>query len=227
MSTLQASLQITLTQNTSQYSYGNGGEFRASGTVISGVNPSLAGYNKSSSDNTAGTVSGNAYFQTFCIETSEYFSPGVTYNVTVSDRAMYGSQPPNGDPLSIGTAWLYSQFAAGTLSTYNYTYGAGRVADAGDLQKAIWWLEGESGGVKNSFITLAEGALGKNDTTIKYDANGAYGVVVLNLWDVNTGAADQDQLMVVPEPTTVIAALLLALPFGVSTVRVLGRKQTA
>jgi hypothetical protein len=212
-----AAMTVSLQQNTSQYSAGNGGEFRATGSVISDANPTLAGY--------SALTSGSGYFQTFCIEYNEEFTPGVSYDVTISDRAMYGSQPPLGDPISIGTAYLYSQFAAGTLAGYDYTYGSSRVTTAGDLQKAIWWLEGEANGVKNSFVLDAESALSLNDTTIRYDASGAYNVVVLNL---GTPGNVQDQLFIVPvpEPATVIAGLLLLIPLGTSTVRIL-RKRAA
>jgi hypothetical protein len=211
-----ASMTVVLTQNTSQYSAGDGGEFRATG----GGNPTLNSivnwnaYNTGAAANTAG--SGDAYFQTFCIQTTVYFYPGTTYNAAP------------GDSITIGTAWLYSQFAAGTLSGYNYAYGGNRVNTAGSLQQAIWWLQGQTGGVNNSFVTLAETTLGLNDTTIKLDGNGAYGVDSLNLTDVNGNAAAQDQLViVVPETTTVIAGMLLLLPLGASTLRILRKTRTA
>jgi hypothetical protein len=214
---LQAAMDITLQQNTSSvngYSAGNGGEFRATGTILS-ANPTLVGY--------SALTSGAGYFQTFCIEHNEYFTPGNTYNVTISSRAMYGGQPPGGDPLSIGTAYLYSQFAAGTLAGYNYAYGANRITTAGDLQKAIWWLEGEVNGVKNSFVLAAEAALGLDDTTVQQDANGAYNVVALNL---GSPGAVQDQLFIlpVPEAGTVVAGVLLLLPLGASTLRILRKR---
>ena len=229
-----ASMSVILLDNTSQYSFGSGGEFRAvgnagldavvnwaayssatKGTVSSASDSSSSGYNSS--------LNGQMYFQTFCIEANEYFSPGTSYSVGISPNAMYGSQPPNGDPISIGTAWLYSQFAAGTLSGYTYAYGSGRASStsAGALQEAIWWLEDESGGVKNSFVTAAEAALSLNDTTIKNNANGAYGVYALNLG--NPGAV-QDQLVIVPEATTMVAGALLLLPLGASTLRILRKK---
>jgi hypothetical protein len=65
-------------------------------------------------------VSGQAYFQTFCIETTEFFSPGATYTASTSDNALYGGHPPGGVPVTLGTAWLYSEFASGGLSTYGY-----------------------------------------------------------------------------------------------------------
>ena len=119
--TAPAQMQIVLHQDTADYSYGVGGEFRATGSVVS-ANPTLAGYSPLTGDPTAQ----DPYFQTFCIEANEHFSPGSTYDVTLSDRAMYGSQPPGGDPVSIGTAWIYSQFAAGTLRSWNGSNGCGR-----------------------------------------------------------------------------------------------------
>lgn len=229
---LQAGMTVTLIDNTSQYSYGNGGEFRAvansdllaathnlvgyssktSGTISSGTDGGSWGYNSG--------LNGHSYFQTFCVEYNEEFYPGTSYSVGISSRAMYGGQPPNGDPISIGTAWLYSQFAKGTLSGYNYTYGsATRSPQAGLLQQAIWWLEGENGGVRTGYINTAEDALygahgPTQDAKITLDApHGAYGVAVMNL---GAPGAVQDQLVVVPEPTTLIAGALLMLPFGLS-----------
>jgi hypothetical protein len=231
---LLASMSVTLIDNTAQYSYGNGGEFRAVGNAdldavvnwgaysaltkgtVTGPTAGDWGYNTS--------MNGKAFFQTFCIEDNEQFTPGVSYNVGISQNAMYGDQPPTGDPISIGTAWLYRQFAAGSLAGYNYNYGAGRqsAASAGALQQAIWWLEGE-GGTKNAFVIAAETALGLNDTTIKSSANGAYGVYAMNL---GTAGWVQDQLViVVPEPTTVVAGALLLLPFGASTLRILRKNR--
>jgi hypothetical protein len=58
------------------------------------------------------------------------------------------------------------------------------------------------------------------------DANGAYGVWVLQLTD-SCGNQKQSQLVlcpVVPEPSTVVAGVLLLLPFGVSALRILRKK---
>jgi hypothetical protein len=243
---LFASMSVTLIDNTSQYSYNNGGEFRAIGNAdLLAANPGLAGYS-SLTEGTIGSadvsswgyssgLSGQIYFQTFCIEYNEEFSPGASYGVTISSKAMYGGQPPNGDPLSIGTAWLYSQFAAGTLSGYNY--GASRTSSAGALQQAIWWLEAEPNGARNSFINTAEDALfgthgATQDALIVGDAYYAeFGVVALNL---GAPGLVQDQLFItsltptpVPEPTTMLAGALLLLPFGASTLRILRRNRAA
>jgi len=197
------------------YYSGNGGEFTV--TVVSGL----------------GTLVGSP-FQTFCLESGEYVNiPGYGYNVNLNSKAINGGVGPAGDPISIGTAWLYSQFRGGALSGYNYSPGTGRIASAGALQAAIHWLEGE-GGARNTFIDTAETALygagntgGIYDTYLQGDAAaGLYGVVALNLYD-QSGGRHQDQLGLVPEPTTMIAGALLLLPFGVSTLRVLRRNRAA
>ena len=112
----------------------------------------------------------------------------------------------------MGTAWLYSQFAAGTLIgsgpfPYVYANGGGRTATAGDLQEAIWYLQGEAalvdgGADGTAFYNAAVSALG---AAIDDPANGAYGVVVLNL--TSSGGNAQDQLMVVPNPSAVVASV--------------------
>ena len=234
---VQAQMQITLYQDLSNYSYSDGGEFSAvPDAALLSVNPTLAGYASATADLTAA----NPYFQTFCIEIAEEFTPGSTYNVTINDKALYnGGQFPSGDPITFGTAWLYSQFAAGTLSGYNYAYGSGRTASAGDLQQAIWYLQGETslvngGADGTAFYNAAASALGG---AINNAANGAYGVVALNLWapneDGSNGAGAQDQLMVVPdsinlipEPSAMSFGLLVLLPLGMYKVRALFRKQT-
>lgn len=167
-------------------------------------------------------TSGMGTFDTFCLAEGVLFHLGTTYNYDISNTAIPGGPGPGGapDPISIGTAYLYSQFRLGTLANYV----AGNPTSANDLQAAIWWLEGENYGVKNHFITDTETAMGWNDQTIIGDANGAYGVVVLNLTD-KQGNYYQSQLGMVPEPSTVVAGALLLLPFGVSTVRILRKSR--
>lgn len=220
-------MKVTLDYSPSQYTFNpsGGGEFRAypSGTpnLLTSIN--TAAY----AATTSGVITGQYYFQTFCIESNVSFDPGVTYNVSISPNALYGNQPPFGDPVSIGTAWLYSQFAAGTLvgltagdvpSPYNYTYGfANRVQSAGQLQDTIWWLENEptvgDPGLGNVFRNAVLNQYGTAAAAMA-NANGAFGVMALNL---GAPGLVQDQLVivpVVPEPATaafiVTGALLLA-----------------
>jgi hypothetical protein len=162
-------------------------------------------------------------FNTFCVEVNEYITLPGTYNVTLSSGAINGGTggqtSPNFDPLSKGTSWLYSQFLAGTLPGY---FTGNRAANAGDLQNAIWWLEGESLGVHNGYAILAEGHGGTADA-----APGENGVWVMNLTDDNGGLHQSLLAPVVPEPTTMIAGALLLLPFGSSAIRILRKKHTA
>jgi hypothetical protein len=172
---------------------------------------------------------GTHHFQSFCLEYNEHISWGGTYNVHISqtETAVLGGYAPPGDPLSEGTAWLYSQFRAGTLANYNND-----AASANALQQAIWWLEQESRGsdqgLAATFLQEARTALGISDNATMRTVNatyGQFGVVVLNLYDANGGYA-QDQLGIVPEPTTLIAGAVLMLPLGTSILRSIRRHKT-
>ncbi len=207
---VQAQMQITLTQNS--YSYGRGGEFNAlANASLLDVNPTLNGYCAATANATS--------FETFCVETMEDFYPGGTYNVEISQGIKFNNgqfSPPDGGALTLGAAWLYSQFAAGTLGGYDYSNDGGRPQSAGNLQNALWYLEGEissptdtlinSGADGTAFYDEANAALTTLGENINAASDGAYGVVVLNTYTPNQdgtdGAMAQDQLMVVPEPTT-------------------------
>ena len=160
-------------------------------------------------------------FATFCVEESETFVPGTKYDFTKSPNAIYGGNPPGGDPISLGTAWLYSQFALGTLGGY---FDASRQTNAGLLQQTIWFLEGETltnpGG---KFIDAVEDKFGSVENA-SLDANGAYGVVVLNLWDLgyanNTAHRVQDQLFYVPEPGILILLGIAMSAIGAASWRI-------
>ena len=142
---------------------------------------------------------GGSVFYTFCLEYSEHFSPGPTYNYVINTKAVNGGVGPEGDPISLGAAYLYSQYLDSNPASLN---GANQRA----YQEAIWFLEDENGGQNNSLIAAAQVALGVL-VNLKADANGAYGVVALNLTDSN-GNLVQDQMARVPEAG---ATLLLSI----------------
>jgi hypothetical protein len=143
-------------------------------------------------------------FQSFCTEVDELVSMGHTYNATVNDRVIDGGVGPQGDPISLGTAWLYHAFQSGTLANYNYTPGAARSASAGALQHTFWWLEGEGGdpGTGNAFRNMVVSRFG-TATAAMADNSGTYPVAVMNLFDANGGHA-QDLLVCIPAPGAII-----------------------
>ena len=158
---------------------GSGGEF----TAFDYTGLSNAGYAAAASDIGAYDPS----FQTFCIETGE-FTSNPLYFVIGSAAVMGGTG--SSDPLSQGTAWLYSQFAAGSLAGYNY----GTSASAGLLQDAFWMLESEfTPNLANIFYSAALLNGGAADASAGY-----LGVYALINFDtaahrdafVTTGATD-------------------------------------
>jgi hypothetical protein len=190
-------LDGTLNFSASTFQNGVGGEFNAVTTPF-GSSPNLGS------------------FATFCLEDGENIGqpPSGPYTYTINTGAVEGggvaggatTTDPNNptltmDNVSIGTAWLYSQFSAGTLTLDNGTgsyFDANRFANAGELQQAIWFLEDEAPGVDNGYVALAQAALGNLTLPqVEADSNGAFGVVALNLFDSN-GSLAQDQLAVNP-----------------------------
>jgi hypothetical protein len=139
----------------------------------------------------------NGGFETFCVEASVYFQPGDSYNYTLSNTDSQGRN------LTEGAAFLYSQFALGTLSGYDYSNAANRNGDAGKLQAAIWYLQGGQsggngfafGGAGNPFYDLAVSNLGSNHILTPND--GLFSVQILELWDPANNA-HQNQLVLNP-----------------------------
>ena len=171
-------------------------------------------------------------FLTFCLEKSEHITLPGTYNYTVNSGTVNGgvATGPGGipgafDPLSIGTAYLYSQFMQGGLGVIDATLGNA-------MQNAIWWLENEIPSLSADGATLiayAQSQLGVG-TDLTSAANGAYGVAALNLYSYDANGAlihNQDMLAIVPEPSTVIAGALLLLPLGISAIRIMRKNRAA
>jgi len=190
-----------------------GGEFNITPGSGWGANP-LAGYASSTQEGSA--------FRSFCLEKSEYTSSYPSLNAVQNSEAVGGGTDNTdpggtGDPISKGTAWLYSQFASGTLAvpgvdgTYNYTQGSGgRDTTAGLLQQAIWALEDEeTAPVGNPYYDAAMSSpLGGKAAA----PSGYLGVYALNITHPNPpqgeSAFRQDMLYyAVPEPSTWFAGL--------------------
>ncbi len=138
-------------------------------------------------------------FDTFCLETNEYITLGASYTVSdISAIAILGGSGGydpalGGDLLDPRTAYLYYHFRMGTLEGYNY----GTDASADDLQKAIWFIEQENLDVNNYFVTLAQSAIDSGRWSVLGN------VRVMNLVD-SQGRLKQSQLVLVPEPSTLL-----------------------
>jgi len=155
------------------YQTGVGGEFTLR-TSDAFMNSLADGYGNEAKNQVAGYTT----FQTFCVEGNEHIYANTAYDVMLSDRTTGGIL------LTKGAAYLYSQFAQGSLTGYNY--GAGRSTTAGQLQNTFWALMGNQVGQTfnpaNPFQSLLVTQFG--DWTMANQAAdaGEYGVYVLNMW---------------------------------------------
>jgi len=150
-------------------------------------------------------------FETFCIETNEYFSPGSVYWVEFGTYAVgggKGGQDINldadpttyeADSLDPKTAWLYTQFITGSLTGYDYGTGGARVTSANALQNAIWYIE-------NEIISLPSGLATTFYNDAKNNAANTIGAVrVMNLYTLNSPRYEkQSQLVMIPAPGAIL-----------------------
>lgn len=175
----------TVTLSQGSYSYSVGGEF----TAVTSANFLGNGYVSSTEVNSG--------FQTFCIETGVDFSPGTQYYYSLGQTAQPLSSGGSGSGLNLtaGAAYLYYEFATGQLVGYDYINPSARLADAGLLQAAIWYLQGGQtyGGYVNPsisddpFYDLA--IANANSSYLSY-------VDVLEMWvDSGDTVAAQNQLV--------------------------------
>ena len=173
----------------SGYHTGSGGEFSiANYTGINNNSYVDTGTDMTYTKNIGTTLTGQINFETFCLETGEY-AASPSYFV-VGSAAARGGTVSSTDTISKGTAYLYSEFAKGTLTVTGGNYFAAgsptRATEAGLLQQAIWWLEGEGSDISdatyasnpyaNAVVSMFGSIAGaKGDATAGY-----LGVYVLN-----------------------------------------------
>jgi hypothetical protein len=218
------------TGNFGPYQTGAGGEFTVNSQGFS-FSLNLTGYVADVTKFLSNGKDPNIYgltFQTFCLERHEQIARNHSYDGTVNDAAVFGGVG-GADPLSVGTAWLYKNFAETTLAGYDYTNpgrsdGVGSSADL--LQQAIWCLEDEvSCNAANTFYLAAVAQFG-SEAGAKADNNGQFSVKVINLWEGSphdTEHARQDILVnIIPVPDGGLTLLLLGM--GLTSVGVLSRK---
>ncbi|MDM7995940.1 MAG: hypothetical protein QUT30_09690 [Acidobacteriota bacterium] len=197
----------------SGYFSGSGGEFN-----ITALSTDFSGY----VNNYAAVAKNNGGFETFCLETNEYVDIPKNYFASIDAYAIQGgSGGPKPDPISVGTAWLYQQFALGTLTGYNYTPGVDRASSALLLQQTIWYLEQESvvAPASNPFY---DAVLAKFTTLAlaRADYKGS-SVAVLNLYaDSAHTIHKQSQLIYLPDG----GASVLLLGLGIGSLALLSRK---
>ena len=164
----------------------------------------------------------NSGIETFCLEYTENFIPGSTYNYKISGGAISGGPGAvdGTDIISVGTAHLYALFATGSLAGYEYTPGAGRSNSAGLLQNTFWWLENEGSlayNAANPFMKSVYDLFG-GETNARADYTGA-SVKVINIGSEPLYPR-QDQLVYlgVPDGGMTLALLGLGLA-GLATIK--------
>ena len=180
------------------YQSGSGGEF-----AFQTLNP--IGWLDTSAY--AATTKNQGYansFQTFCLEVGETISFGGIYNANLNSEAVNGGTDagPHPDPVSEGTGYLYSEFAKGTLTGYNFGgTAAQRQASAASLQNAIWWLEDAPWGVVDAaYQTILFNKFGANwAVDAKLGTSLTYHVYAVNMWTLNGGLAQDGLFYDVPE----------------------------
>jgi len=200
MITVMTILAICFLTTTSNADPINVGDTIYLSTIVSGFNGGPFGVKTS--------PSGSILFITFCLETDEYFYPNQPYRVNnISDVAIAGGSNTNsGDPLDPRTAYLYTMFRYGTLPI-DYNNSNDLIA----LQRAIWLIEEE---ISSTTDTKA------NDLVALANKSGWTTIGDVRVINLGVNGLNQDQLVMVPEPST-----LLLMGAGLIGFGIFGRKR--
>jgi hypothetical protein len=173
-------------------------------------------------------TSNNGTLLTWCVEKSVRISRNTLYTYTIDNNVLNGSlnlgHPGDigaGDPISKGTAWLYTEFVQGllkdSLNTSNSYWDANHNYNAGEVQKAIWMLEDETPVTgTNYYYNYVQTLFGGNAK----NAEVGHTVKALNIW----GPEHLDkQSMLIYVPDGGITSVLLGL--GLLSLALIRRKQ--
>ena len=169
------------------------------------------------------TVGGIGAVPSFCIDVAHGFDVGQTFNGFSTVPLASAPNSPAG-PMGASAA----NTIEGLWGTY-YTPGIG-ASDAAALQVAIWMAV--DGGNNPGSVPLVFGADATTQAAVT-EANTMLGSIstyaqLYGLVGTATPNGDSQSFVVpVPEPTTVIAGLLLLLPLGASTLRIIRRNRMA
>jgi len=159
----------------------------------------------------AGYSSGSV-LSTFCVESEEQFNLGGSYYAVLSDKTSPGGSGGGSDSLDARSAFLGTKYLSGDAG----------YQDQDALQKAIWFIEDESGGVNNSYVAAATHAVNNNEWS------GLGNMRIANLYasysnGVYSGFA-QDQMVAVsavPVPGAIVLGSLGTLIVGLLRRRIM------
>ena len=152
---------------------------------------------------------------------------GNTYLAELNLKAVNGGVGGGSpDPLSIGAAWLYKQFAEGNLVGYDYNNNtpAGRAGSAALLQEAIWWLEDEITTLSGFNPFLAQLSWMSNPKADYNPSTAGFNVRVINMWgadangNIDKNQPKQDMLVYLPDGGMTLVLLGAGL-LGVAAIR--------
>jgi len=156
-------------------------------------------------------------FATFCVELTERIANNGVYTVTgISDTTVLG-----GRTLTSYAAWLYTEFRQGTLNGFDYStmVNAQTTNDANALQYALWREMGyDNTDVNNtlpgtpaaSYEALYTAKTWATDFANDASWSGIGNVRIINL-KTQDGKHAQDQLVLVPEASTIVVWSALSL----------------